>query len=164
MLEQALDYPGQARLVAFFWSPSGDEALYEDGRCAGLGNWLAYLALVKHPLVEPHLRPFDLGSSEDEAQHWLVLDREARSLSALSVEAAATLLVQQWGARPAALPLRWETLDPVPELLATLTGKRGWNVVWMDGAPVRTLGQEQAAQVEALCCWLNQQEEGGDAA
>ena len=35
--------------------------------------------------MEPQLRPFDLGSSEEEAQHWLVLDREARTLSVLPV-------------------------------------------------------------------------------
>jgi hypothetical protein len=57
---------------------------------------------------------------------------------------------------PATLPLRWE---PVPELLATLTSKQGWLVVWRDGAPVAERRQEQAAQVEALCCWLNRQQE-----
>ena len=159
MLEQAVDYPGQARLVAFFWSPLSDEALYHDGQRSGEVAWEAYLAFVKHPTVEPHLRPFDLGSSEEEARHWLVLDREARTLSVLPVEKAAALLQQQWGTRPA-LPLHWEALDPVPELLATLTNKRGWSLVWKDGAPVAQR-QEQAAQVEALCCWLNQQQEGG---
>ena len=52
----------------------------------------------------------DLGSSEEEAQHWLVLDREARTLSVLPVEQAAALLQQQWGTRPA-LPLRLEALE-----------------------------------------------------
>ncbi|HLV98714.1 MAG TPA: hypothetical protein VKT82_08565 [Ktedonobacterales bacterium] len=59
---------------------------------------------------------------------------------------------------PTSLPLRWETLDPVPELLATLTSKRGWSLVWKDGAPVRQ-EQAQEAPVEALCGWLNQQQE-----
>jgi hypothetical protein len=160
MLEQALDYPGQARLVAFSWSSCGDEARYDDGHCAGEADWAAYLAFVKHPIVEPHLRPFDLGSSEDEAQQWLVLDREARTLSVLPAEEAAAVLQQQWGIQPAALPLRWETLDPVPELLATLTSKRGWSLVWKDGVPVVQRRREQAAQMEALCGWLNQQEGG----
>lgn len=159
MLEQALGYPGQARLVAFFWSPLGDEAVFNDGWCSGDADWTAYLAFVEHPTVEPHLRPFDLGSSEDEARHWLVLDREERTLSILPAREAAALLQQQWGTRPAPLPLQWEALDPVPELLASLTGKRGWSLVWRDGAPVAQQRQGQEAQVEALCCWLNRRQE-----
>ncbi|HLV98698.1 MAG TPA: hypothetical protein VKT82_08485 [Ktedonobacterales bacterium] len=159
MLEQALGYPGQARLVAFFWSPRGDEAMHDDGRCTGVGDWTAYLAFIKHPTVEPHVRPFDLGSSEEEAQHWLVLDRETRTLSVLPVQQAALLLLQQWGIQPA-LPLRWEALDPTPRFLETLTGKRGWRVVWRDGAPVAQRRRVQEEQVESLCCWLNQQEGG----
>ena len=76
----------------------------------------------------------------------------------LLVEEAASLLQQQWGTWPA-FPLRRKALDPVSPVLAALTGKRGWGVVWIDGAPVRKPDQEQAAQVEALCCWLNQQQE-----
>jgi hypothetical protein len=160
MLEQALDYPGQARLVAFFWTPSSDEAMYDDGKCSGVGDWMAYLAFVKHPLVEPYLRPFDLGSSEDEARHWLVLDREARALSALPVEEAAALLLQQWGARPACLPLQWEILDPIPQLLATLTDKAGWRAVSVDMVLVSELRPEQAARRAELLVWLDQQEGG----
>ena len=156
MLEQALDYPGQARLVAFFWSSLGDEAMYDDGRCSGEADWAAYLTFVEHPKVEPHLRPFDLGSSEEEAQHWLVLDREARTLSVLPAEEAAALLQQQWGTRPA-LPLRLAALDPIPHVLAAVTGKAGWRVVWMDGAPVARRRREQEARLDELRTWLDQQ-------
>jgi hypothetical protein len=158
MLEQALGYPGQARLVAFYWSPIGDEAMYDDGRCSGDGNWHAYLAFVEHPTVEPHLHPFDLGSSEDEARHWLVLDREARTLSALPVEAAAALLQQQSDIRQASLPLQWETLDPIPELLAVITGKRGWRAISIDMVPVPQPGSEQGSRLAKLRTWLDQQE------
>jgi hypothetical protein len=162
MLETALDYPGQARLVAFSWSPCGDEAMYQDGQRSGVCDWLAYLSFVRHPTVEPLLRPFDLGSSEEEARHWLLLDREARTLSVVPAQQAAARLSQQWHTRPA-VPLRLAAPDPVPEVLAALTGKRGWVVVWVNGAPVRQQAQQQvqAAQVEALCCWLNHQQEGG---
>jgi hypothetical protein len=156
MLELALDYPGQARLLAFFWSPMGDEALYHDGQRSGVGDWTAYLAFVRHPLVEPHLRSFDLGSSEEEARHWLVLDREARSLSVLPAEEAALLLSQQWATRPA-LPLQWAALDPIPELLADITGKRRWRAVSIDMVPVPQHRPEQAARLEDLLTWLDQQ-------
>src|ERR1051326_452206 len=131
MLEQALDYPGQARLVAFYWSAMGDEAMYADGVRSGEADWAAYLTFVEHPRVEPQLRPFDLGSSEEEAQQWLVLDREARTLSVLPAQEAAALLQQQWGSRPV-LPLRLEALDPIPHVLEAVTGKAGWRVVWID--------------------------------
>src|ERR1051326_3772375 len=127
MLEQALDYPGQARLVAFFWSPMGDEAVYDDGLRSCEADWAAYLTFVEHPKVEPHLRAYDLGSSEEEAQHWLVLDRETRTLSVLPAQEAAMLLQQQWDSRPV-LPLRLVALDPIPHVLAAVTGKAGWRV------------------------------------
>jgi hypothetical protein len=157
MLEQALAYPGQAGLVAFFWSPSGDEAVYADGLRSGVGDWAAYLAFVQHPLVEPHLLPYDLGSSEAEVQHWLLLDREARALSALPVEEAVALLQQQWGIQQARLPLQWETLDPIPELLATLTGKRGWRAISIEMVPVPQPGPEQGSRLAELLAWLDQQ-------
>ena len=157
MLELALGYPGQARLVAFFWSPMGDEALYHDGLHSGVGDWTAYLAFVEHPTVEPHLRAYDLGSSEDEAQHWLVLDREARTLSVLPAENAVLLLAQQWGGRPA-VPLRLEALDPVPQVLAAVTGKEVWRVVWRDGAPLAQRTREREARLAELRTWLDQQE------
>jgi hypothetical protein len=157
LLEQALDYPGQARLVAFFWSPIGDGAVYDDGLRSSEGDWVTYLTFVEHPKVEPHLRSFDLGSSESEARQWLVLDREARTLSVLPAQEAALLLQQQWGAQPA-LPLRWEALDPTPQLLAALTGKQGWRVVWRDGAPVGPRKREQEARLTELRAWLDQRE------
>lgn len=156
MLEQALGYSGQSRLVAFSWSLLGDEARYDDGRCSGDADWTAYLAFVEHPQVEPYLRPYDLGSSEDEARDFLVLDREARSLSVLSAQEAALRLSQQWGTRPA-VPLRLEALDAVPQVLAAVTGKEGWRLVWLDGAPVAQRRREQEARRAELLTWLDQQ-------
>ena len=60
---------------------------------------------------------------------------------------------------PGWLKVSGRELDPVPELLATLTSKRSWCLVWRDGAPVVQRMHEQEAQVEALCCWLNRQQE-----
>jgi hypothetical protein len=157
MLEQALDYPGQARLVAFCWSPLGDEAIYHDGQCSGEADWAAYVTFVEHPKVKSHLRPYDLGSSEEEARDFLVLDREARTLSVLPAEEAAALLQQQWGTRPA-LPLRLEALDPIPHVLAAVTGKAGWRVVWLDGAPVAQRRRQQEARLDELRTWLDRQE------
>jgi hypothetical protein len=81
------------------------------------------LAFVEHPRVEPHLRPYDPGSSE-EARDFLALDREARTLSVLPTVQATPLLAQQWDIRPA-LPLRLVVMDPIPHVLAAVTGKAG---------------------------------------
>lgn len=77
--------------MAFYWSPMGDEARYDDGLRSDDADGAAYLAFVEHPTVEPQLRPFDLGSSEGEAQHWLVLDREDRTSARRGRRMAAAL-------------------------------------------------------------------------
>jgi len=124
-LEEALGYEGDARWVAFYWSPAGDEAMYDDGRCSGDGDWTGYLAYVDHPAVAVHLvrpcwacggrgtltdlenepcdfcdgaglLPLRLGSSDFEADHWLVIDRQERTAYVAPVEVAASFLRQQW--------------------------------------------------------------------
>jgi hypothetical protein len=76
MLAQAIGYKGNARYVAFHWTPYGDEAEYYDGRISSTGNWQAFLAYIQHPAVSPFLIEYDLGSSDSEAKHALILDRE----------------------------------------------------------------------------------------
>jgi hypothetical protein len=76
MLATAIGYKGDARFVSFHWTPYGDEAEYSDGRLSATGNWQAFLAYIQHPAVSPHLRDYDLGSSDSEAMHALILDRE----------------------------------------------------------------------------------------
>lgn len=97
MLEAAIGYEGDARLVAFFFD-AGDEAYYSDGHTTTCGEWDAYELYVNHPLVAPHVRGYDLGSSEESPTHYLLLDREARTLSVAPVAEAQRLLREQWGA------------------------------------------------------------------
>src|SRR5262245_17653643 len=97
-LEEALGYEGEARFVAFHWSPYGDEADFDDGVSSGTGNWDGLLALVDHPAVARHLGEyrFTLGSSDAEATNWLLLDRQERSLQVLSEREARQVLREQW--------------------------------------------------------------------
>jgi hypothetical protein len=124
-----MGYQGEARYVAFYWQPAGDEAMYNDGRMAGDGDWWAWLGYVDHPTVAPHLmRPcqtcsgrgtadtlynnpcldcdgagrhlLNLGSSDFEADHWLILDREEREVYAAAVPAAVQFLAAQWPPQP----------------------------------------------------------------
>jgi len=78
--EDALGYPRGFRWVAFFWEPCGDEAMYDDGYCSGDGNWHGFLEFTRHPKVAPWLAGYNLGSSEDEATHWLLCDLESRDV------------------------------------------------------------------------------------
>src|SRR5262245_34059917 len=81
MIEEALDYHGASRCVAFSWTPAGDELVYDDGTVSADGSWVAWLTFLHHPRVAPALRSYHLGSSDNDATHWLLLDRDARALS-----------------------------------------------------------------------------------
>jgi len=78
--EDALGYPRGFRWVAFFWEPCGDEAMFDDGYCSADGNWEGFLKFVRHKKVAPWLEDYNLGSSEDEAAHWLLCDLESRDV------------------------------------------------------------------------------------
>jgi hypothetical protein len=115
MLEAAIGYDGDARWVAFYWQPAGDEACWDDGRASLCGaNWPAYLAYTRHPAVWPHLALYDFGSSDEPARHWLVLDRRERRLYAAPRKVAGASLRQQERQEPTALPT-------VEELMAILS-------------------------------------------
>jgi hypothetical protein len=113
MLEEALGYAGTARWVAFSWEPCGDELRYHDGAVSADGSWHAWLTFVRHRRIAPPLASYHFGNSEAEAQHWLLLDRETRTLSVGTVADVRQFLRQ--AAPPPVL-----TLDAVPALLATI--------------------------------------------
>jgi hypothetical protein len=92
-LAEVLGYPGAARFVAFYWTPSGDEVVYEDGRSAGTGAIWSILTYRRHPAVAPLLAPWNLGYSDAEAEHCLVLDRVAHRAS-VAPRAAATVFLR----------------------------------------------------------------------
>lgn len=101
-LEQAVGLPDTpARYFAIFWHPCGDEAEYDDGRSSGTGNWTGYLAYVRHPAVALALAPFNLGSSDAEAVHSLLIDRRERKASVGPAREVARFLREQWLESPA---------------------------------------------------------------
>lgn len=69
-------YPGSASHVAFHWEPLGDELCYDDGRIAGTGEWYSFLQYRSHPHVAPALAAWNIGYSELDADHWLVLETD----------------------------------------------------------------------------------------
>lgn len=74
MLAEVVGYRGESRFVGLFWSPTGDEAVYDDGFGSGTGERSGYLAFVHHPFVRRRLADVDLGSSDREGSHWLLAD------------------------------------------------------------------------------------------
>jgi len=124
-LEEALGYDGQARYVAFYWEPVGDEAMFDDGRINAEADWRALLLYLSHPATQPLFAlpcwecqgkgttnqlendpcptcdgagaiPFSIGNSEEEADYWLILDRKERKMYAAPIATARRFLQQQW--------------------------------------------------------------------
>jgi hypothetical protein len=111
MLAKAMGYKGDARFVSFQWTPYGDEADYSDGRLSGTGNWQAFLAYIQHPAVSPILQEYDLGSSDSEARHALILDRNKHKIMIAPVKEARKFLEAQWPPLPTIRMSKEEYLD-----------------------------------------------------
>ena len=79
MLEESIGYSGDERYVAFYWTPFGDEVMWDTGYSSATGEWQPWLLFVQHRLIAPALGLYNLGSSEQEATHSLLLDREERT-------------------------------------------------------------------------------------
>jgi hypothetical protein len=110
--ERAFGYDGDACHVAFYWTPAGDEAIYDDGHGAGDGNWRMFSTLRHtHPELDEQ---YNLGYSEVEADHWLLLNRQTRELDALPVAEARAKLREQWPPLDVDVHLstaEWETIE-----------------------------------------------------
>ena len=103
LLAKAIGYTGRAHYVAFHWTPYGDEAKYFDGRVSGTGNWQAFLAYTQHPAVSPSLKDYDLGKSDTDAKHVLILDQAILEMFIAPVKVAEEFLTRQqlrWGSIP----------------------------------------------------------------
>jgi hypothetical protein len=63
-----------------WWTPLGDELMFSDGTITATGNYRGWLAFCAHPLTRLFLNPYELGNSEHEAEHWLLVDRHLATL------------------------------------------------------------------------------------
>ena len=151
MLEQAIGYEGEARFVSFYWTPGGDEADYDDGQRTGTGNWQGYLAFVQHPTVHPELAQYQLGSSDSEAQHRLILDRQERKLYVASMKDAQRLLALQW---PKTEPIHM-TQEEWEVLKSRITAEMKQKQQTIDMEEINRRIEAQYVLVEALQSWLN---------
>ena len=117
ILERAVGYQNQknARYLALWWEPCGDEVMVSDGIVSFTGHWPGYLAYVQHPLVAPGLFNYNLGSSEDFATHRLLIDLDTRQALVVLADEGERILSSQWEQQPRNPPvtLFMEDLEPV---------------------------------------------------
>jgi hypothetical protein len=150
MLATAIGYKEDARYVAFNWTPYGDEAEYFDGRRSATGNWQSFLAYIQHPAVSPVLEAYDFGSSESEAKHCLILDREKLELFIAPVKDAHVFLTEQWPPEP---PLRMSQEEYVAKIADSLKNVKPRDDI--DIEAIQRQIEEQYAQIEEMQRWLD---------
>lgn len=118
---RAFGYSGSACHVAFFWEPVGDELCYDDGRIAGTGEWHPFLQYRSHRHIAPSLRFWNIGYSDEEAEHWLVLNPLAgRAWIALVADARAFLAAQH----PKMEPVRMVDLPRIRDEIRKALSRR----------------------------------------
>jgi hypothetical protein len=103
-LAKTFGYEGDARYVAFYWSPAGDEVMYDDGRSSGTGEWHAFAVYRDHRNVAPELRTCNLGHSDGEADQWLIVDQTQNQAYVAPVALAPRLLIDQHPPLPVGSP------------------------------------------------------------
>ena len=93
MLATVMGYPGDARFISLHCKE--DEVAYSDGLISAIGSWLSYFVYIQHSAVKPHLKAYNVGYTQSEAKHALILDRMKLELYIASVKAAEAFLIQQ---------------------------------------------------------------------
>ena len=154
MLAEAIGYPGCARYVAFHWTPFGDEVVYSDGRLSADGHWPAWLLFVRHNSIAPHLEAYNLGSSDEEATHWLLVDRVNRTMYVGTPGEVYPVLKGQFASQVEATEMpegeqtREITLEDFRSLIESFVEVRG-------PRPEEIIEsmREQAARTEELQVW-----------
>jgi hypothetical protein len=91
----ALGYQGAARWVALYIS--SDHAIYNDGSGLGSsGDTGPFLAYKRHLVVAPHLAGAHLGSADEEARDWLLIDAQQQMLYLAACDETRRFLATQW--------------------------------------------------------------------
>ena len=92
---------GPRRYVLLHWESTGDELAFNDGAHSGAGQldqwpWLEYLR--RHPSIRYWLaeHQIDLGSSEEQASHALVIDHRTGDAWVAPMAVARLVVRTQW--------------------------------------------------------------------
>ena len=186
--EGALGYDGDARYVAFYWQPAGDEVMYDDGQVSADGDWWAWIDFVNHPAVYHHLLwpcpqchgvgttnqlenetctvcdgagrlPLNLGNSDEEATHWLILDRQERKFYVAPIATARRFLQEQWPPPPELTPEEQASIfEAFQEAVAKLN--REWQPP--SDEELQAILEESMQACAEMKAWLDGQVEEGD--
>lgn len=149
-LAETFGYGGEARFVGFFWSPLGDQLVATDGVNSGTAQSWTYLAYKRHRSVAPLLAPFDLGSSEEDGTHMLLIDRQMNRANIAPVAEARDFLARQHTPAPELTPEQQEAFRM--ELDRLLAERRARPV---DHEAVARQMTEQRARVGRMMSWLD---------
>jgi hypothetical protein len=152
-LAELIGYRGEARWVAFYWGPCGDESFYDDGRTSGTGSSSAYQAYVWHPAVAPKVAVYNLGSSDFEAAEWLVLDRIELVLHVAPARVAKRFLARQHPPLSGRQPTPEEGLVST---LADLLDPSRWREVPIDPAAVERAMREERQAMTVMKAYLDE--------
>ena len=105
---------------------------------------------IQHPAVSPYLTGYDLGSSDNEAKHALILDREKLEVLIAPVKAAEAFLAKQWPPEPPIRMSQEEYLATISEALKNIKPPRD-----IDINEVQRRIDEQYALIEEMQQWLD---------
>jgi hypothetical protein len=140
-----------------FWSvpgASGDEAFYTDGRSSGTGTTFAFLAFRQHPAIAPILEQFNLGYSDVDAEHCLVIDCHESRASVAPIAQAEAFLRNQHPPLPELTPYEREDLQrQFLEILA----QRRQQERRIDNAEILRRMDEERCAVARMLAYLDQQ-------
>lgn len=158
LLEQAVGYYSDRnpRYLALWWEPCGDEVMVSDGLVTFTGHWPGYLAYIQHVRVFPHLAGFNLGSSDNTAEHQLVIDRKERVAYVFPSAQASQLVAAQWEHnQPVEDRPRTFSMEELEAVIAEITAN--WQPPTSESVLVRMQADQKA--VHSLLDWLDQPSE-----
>jgi hypothetical protein len=158
-LTETFGYRGDARYVAFYHSPMGDEVIYNDGRSTGTGATWAFLAWRRHRAVGPLLAEWNLGYSDLDAEYALLIDRQQNRASVAHLQEVRPFLEAQHPPAPELTPEQREAFrrevermlaewrerpidhEAVASEMAAQQGRIGRMMAWLDMCPVPEQGE-----------------------
>jgi hypothetical protein len=156
--DRAIGYRRDARFVGFFWIPAGDEVVYDDGIVSATGDGYVFLCYARHPTISPSLLQYNIGSSDLEADHILLLDRDTNTLRVSPIEAGRRWLREQHPFIPE-MPafdlehLAGEMRTTVDQLQVTF--EDGWREVRVDQEVIRQAMWQQHLALRAVQSFLD---------
>ncbi len=140
----------EARWLSGFWTSLGDHPYLSDGRSSMSGNPWGWLAWSRSRAVEPHVRPYDIGSSETEGPDALLFDRVERRVYVARRDEAERVVRDQWPAEDE-VELTPEQVDVIVEHVRRAMAARPMPTAEQLMASMR----EHSRLVEEMVTWLD---------